>query len=124
MNTLLRAGWLTVLGIAFILAAMTVLTFVQVVLREVTHLSARARNLNVTLEKMALVDGLTGLANRRQFDDRLAAEWSGAARRRSPIAMLMIDARNCGRWVRSNSTTAATPIGCRNVKRTQLVCSL
>jgi diguanylate cyclase (GGDEF)-like protein len=38
-----------------------------------------------------LLDGLTGLANRRNLNQRLAAEWSGGARRRDCLALLMID---------------------------------
>jgi diguanylate cyclase (GGDEF)-like protein len=43
------------------------------------------------LAQLALVDGLTGLANRRQFDAVLEREWSRAARDRTPLGLLMID---------------------------------
>jgi len=43
------------------------------------------------LRKLAYVDGLTGIANRRSFDEMLANEWSRCARSRSPLALLMID---------------------------------
>ncbi|MGB7422014.1 MAG: diguanylate cyclase [Comamonas sp.] len=43
------------------------------------------------LRKLAYVDGLTGIANRRSLDERLANEWSRCARSRSPMALLMID---------------------------------
>ena len=43
------------------------------------------------LRKLAYVDGLTGIANRRSFDEVLANEWSRCARSRSPLALLMID---------------------------------
>ena len=48
-------------------------------------------SLNATLEKLALQDGLTGLANRRQFDATLAKEFSRAARQRTSLAFAMID---------------------------------
>ncbi|WP_410505767.1 diguanylate cyclase [Janthinobacterium sp.] len=55
----------------------------------------RARNaleaLNQTLEKLAMQDGLTGLANRRQFDLSLQAEFSRAMRNASSLALIMID---------------------------------
>ncbi len=55
----------------------------------------RARNaleaLNQTLEKLAMQDGLTGLANRRQFDLSLQAEFSRAMRDASSLALIMID---------------------------------
>jgi len=47
--------------------------------------------LNESLAALALLDGMTGLANRRQFDQRLAAEWLAAIRRREWLALLMID---------------------------------
>ena len=43
------------------------------------------------LERMAQYDGLTNLANRRAFDDRLKADWSIAERNRMPISLLFID---------------------------------
>ena len=43
------------------------------------------------LEQMALRDGLTGLANRRCFDDTLQAEWLRAQRQGSPLSLLMVD---------------------------------
>jgi diguanylate cyclase (GGDEF)-like protein len=44
------------------------------------------------LALMATTDSLTGLSNRRSFDDALAREWQRAVRDRSPISLLMIDA--------------------------------
>jgi diguanylate cyclase (GGDEF)-like protein/PAS domain S-box-containing protein len=43
------------------------------------------------LAAAAATDGMTGLANRRSFDERLASEWKRASRSRSNIAILMID---------------------------------
>ena len=57
-------------------------------------LSDRERELrdsNNQLRELAQIDALTGLANRRAFNDRLAAEWKLAIRLRQPIAVLMID---------------------------------
>lgn len=44
------------------------------------------------LERLVLVDGLTGLGNRHQFDAVLAREWRRAARAGTPLSFLMIDA--------------------------------
>jgi diguanylate cyclase (GGDEF)-like protein len=49
------------------------------------------QKLNETLEKLALQDGLTGLANRRQFDMVLKDELSRATRAASSLALIMID---------------------------------
>ncbi|MES2261584.1 MAG: sensor domain-containing diguanylate cyclase [Pseudomonadota bacterium] len=48
-------------------------------------------SLNRTLEKLALQDGLTGLANRRQFDVTLGNEFSRARRAGTTLAFIMID---------------------------------
>ncbi|MDR3323102.1 MAG: diguanylate cyclase, partial [Zoogloeaceae bacterium] len=42
-------------------------------------------------ETASHTDPLTGIANRRQFDERLALEWRRAVREKSPIAFLMMD---------------------------------
>ncbi|CCH49969.1 GGDEF domain-containing response regulator [Pseudodesulfovibrio piezophilus] len=43
------------------------------------------------LEKMTNLDGLTGLANRRCFDDTLVKEWVRNGRQDVPMALIMID---------------------------------
>ncbi|MBR0712115.1 sensor domain-containing diguanylate cyclase [Bradyrhizobium liaoningense] len=49
------------------------------------------KKLETKLETLAIEDGLTGLANRRRFDERLNEEWARAYRDRSSLALLMID---------------------------------
>jgi diguanylate cyclase (GGDEF)-like protein len=39
----------------------------------------------------ALRDALTGLANRRQFDARLASLWDAAGRKQQPLSVLLVD---------------------------------
>jgi diguanylate cyclase (GGDEF)-like protein len=46
---------------------------------------------NRKLREISMIDGLTGIANRRCFDERLAEEWDRHARTRRPLAMLMLD---------------------------------
>jgi diguanylate cyclase (GGDEF)-like protein/PAS domain S-box-containing protein len=48
----------------------------------------------IALEQLATRDGLTGLANRRCFDDTLYAEWARALRQRQPLSLLMVDVDN------------------------------
>ena len=44
-----------------------------------------------TLHRISAQDGLTGVANRRHFDDTLALEWRRAARGQEPLSLLMLD---------------------------------
>ncbi|PBB16538.1 MULTISPECIES: PleD family two-component system response regulator [unclassified Mesorhizobium] len=53
---------------------------------------------NLELERLTRIDGLTGLGNRRYFDEYLAAEWKRAFRVQSPLSLLMIDADNFKRY--------------------------
>jgi diguanylate cyclase (GGDEF)-like protein/PAS domain S-box-containing protein len=43
------------------------------------------------VEALALTDGLTGLANRRRFDQCLATEWRRGMRTHQPLSLLMLD---------------------------------
>jgi diguanylate cyclase (GGDEF)-like protein/PAS domain S-box-containing protein len=45
----------------------------------------------VRLEEQAVTDALTGLANRRRFDEALAVEWRRAQRDVAPLSLLMVD---------------------------------
>lgn len=43
------------------------------------------------LQRLAVTDPLTGLANRRALDQRLAAEWHRASREQTPLSVLFFD---------------------------------
>lgn len=43
------------------------------------------------LRSLTLLDGLTGIANRRSFDERLEMEWRRAFRNARPLSLLMVD---------------------------------
>jgi diguanylate cyclase (GGDEF)-like protein len=47
--------------------------------------------MNSQLERLSLTDGLTGLANRRQFDLTLQREWHAAQRNRYPLTLVFLD---------------------------------
>jgi diguanylate cyclase (GGDEF)-like protein/PAS domain S-box-containing protein len=49
------------------------------------------KDLQDRLVERAASDGLTGLANRRHFDERLRDEWARAKRDGTPLSLLMID---------------------------------
>ena len=46
---------------------------------------------NIELQRMTHSDGLTGVCNRRRFDEYIQEEWSRAMRDQSALSVLMID---------------------------------
>ena len=46
---------------------------------------------NQELEKLAVIDGLTGIANRRKFDEYIQSEWLRLAREKSPLSLILCD---------------------------------
>ncbi|HEY9668309.1 MAG TPA: diguanylate cyclase, partial [Coleofasciculaceae cyanobacterium] len=46
---------------------------------------------NHELQRLACVDGLTQVANRRQFDEYLKAEWRRLAREQQPLSLILCD---------------------------------
>ncbi|EGF32143.1 putative signal peptide containing protein [Oxalobacteraceae bacterium IMCC9480] len=57
----------------------------------VAERTAQLEDANDKLATLSATDGLTGLANRRHFDEILASEWGRASRTGMPLAVLMID---------------------------------
>ncbi|KAA0072518.1 diguanylate cyclase [Tardiphaga sp. P9-11] len=49
------------------------------------------KDLERKLASLATLDGLTGIANRRHFDEHLEREWARARRDGTPLSLLMID---------------------------------
>lgn len=49
------------------------------------------QGLNGELQELSVRDGLTGLHNRRHFDERLASEWQRLTRTQQSLAMLFLD---------------------------------
>jgi diguanylate cyclase (GGDEF)-like protein/PAS domain S-box-containing protein len=68
-----------------------------VVLRDVTRrreAELALMNANKALEALAWTDGLTGLGNRRRFDQALEDEWTQALVSGLPVAVIMLDVDN------------------------------
>jgi diguanylate cyclase (GGDEF)-like protein/PAS domain S-box-containing protein len=64
------------------------------VLRDISDRKAAEQQLKSafqTVERLAMIDGLTGLANRRALDQTLSREWLSARRDRSSLSVLLID---------------------------------
>lgn len=51
----------------------------------------RLQNANRTLQQLANLDGLTGVANRRVFAERLRHEWLRAIRNQEELSLLLVD---------------------------------
>ncbi|MGE8690023.1 MAG: diguanylate cyclase [Achromobacter sp.] len=56
------------------------------------------RAVEARLEAQAQTDGLTGMPNRRAFDEALAREWLDARRERAPLSLLFLDADHFKRY--------------------------
>ena len=59
------------------------------------HLARMAAELeaaNRKLQRLSSLDGLTGISNRRSFDERLETTWAYMARAGEPVALLLVDA--------------------------------
>ncbi len=54
-------------------------------------LTRRLDEANRELTRLTSVDGLTGIANRRCFDETIQREWQRARRNRLPLSVLMVD---------------------------------
>lgn len=52
------------------------------------------QQVNQELHRLATLDGLTGIANRRHFDAYLAQEWRRLAREQEPLALILCDIDN------------------------------
>lgn len=58
---------------------------------ELMNSNTKLINLNDELRRTSLSDGLTGIANRRYFDDYLEKEWSRAKREKTALSLVMLD---------------------------------
>lgn len=63
----------------------------QLTLRHRVHAHLKIKFQADALRAMAFADGLTGIANRRLFDETLDAEWRRCCRSGARLAVLMID---------------------------------
>jgi two-component system chemotaxis family response regulator WspR len=59
--------------------------------RKLEALKVQLELSNEELARLSMVDGLTGLANRRAFDEALDREWRRAARENSELALVLVD---------------------------------
>ncbi|WP_161798216.1 GGDEF domain-containing protein [Aneurinibacillus tyrosinisolvens] len=67
---------------------------IQAVIRDISErkeMERRLRELNEQLQHLSSVDGLTGVANRRSFEELFDKEWKRAVRSTLPLSLCMID---------------------------------
>jgi two-component system, cell cycle response regulator len=55
------------------------------------HANQQLEILNKELQKLTLIDGLTGIGNRRHFDQMLEKEWRRCQRTKNPISLILAD---------------------------------
>ncbi len=58
---------------------------------EMEELKRQLEKSNEQLRQLSTLDGLTGLLNRRRFDELFIEEWRRGIRNKSPLAVLLID---------------------------------
>jgi diguanylate cyclase (GGDEF)-like protein len=63
----------------------------NVLSEEFNQMAESLQKTNEKLSKLSLVDGLTNIANRRDFDKKLEEEWHRSLRTKRPISLLMVD---------------------------------
>lgn len=59
--------------------------------RELTELNKRLKRMNDELQRLAILDELTGIPNRRFFNSLVRKEWARAAREAIPVGLILID---------------------------------
>lgn len=102
-DEILEGWWLAVIKMSFVVVfALCMLAWgarrmiVQLRVREALEAELRAVRISLELHNMSLrdladSDALTGLANRRRFDDTLAFEHERARRNGLPFSLIMVD---------------------------------
>lgn len=58
---------------------------------ELDHVNSMLLAMNVTLEKISMIDGLTSIENRRAFDIAYNKAWELSLRKGMPLSLIMID---------------------------------
>jgi diguanylate cyclase (GGDEF)-like protein len=87
-----RQYWLWIAALTLVPAVLGLTLFYILRLnRSLKEIRLRLESSNVELQELSCHDGLTGIGNHRLFDEKLAAEWSRAARDQTPLSLVMAD---------------------------------
>jgi diguanylate cyclase (GGDEF)-like protein len=65
---------------------------------ELNLLQAELEEKNHQLQLLSSLDGLTGIPNRRQFDEMMATEWNRMAREKRPLSLVILDVDHFKRY--------------------------
>ncbi len=84
----LQAAVLSAMLVVLVLEALFIFQPAALTIRRETENLAAA---NLELQRLSNLDGLTGIANRRLFEEFLGQEWQRAVRQREPLTLIMID---------------------------------
>ena len=85
-------GMLAVQG--FLMLMMLMAFPISILLVQQKSTAAQLQHAFLEMQRLASADGLTGVANRRCFDQGLDVEWRRAIRDRQPLALVMLDVDN------------------------------
>ena len=77
------------MGISYIIEHRERAMFIQSLLLDIDKIEQE--KLNKDLQKLSREDSLTGLANRRYFDERLSQEWSRCMREKNSLSVILLD---------------------------------
>lgn len=87
----LGAGAVVVVLVALVLYAVNLHRRLREAERRLRDLSLRSQSSEASLRRASSLDALTGVANRRVFDETLIREWERAHRAQKAISLLMVD---------------------------------
>ncbi len=93
-------------------AAIGILNMVRDIARR-KRAEVELKKANLALEALVVTDPLTGVANRRRFDQSLADEWRRGIRDHLPLSLLVLDVD----WFKSFNDTYGHPLGDSCLKR-------
>jgi len=82
---------LCIIGMGFAILLSELKAHQRELLIKVRERTLELEESNSKLAALSMTDGLTGIANRRRFDEVLSIEWRRASRSRQPLALALVD---------------------------------
>lgn len=89
-RTIVLSGWLRSFVLSILGAGSAIVLFAFLGLKLARHVGVRQRS-ETALSEMARTDGLTGIANRRRFDELLGAMCASTSVASGPVSLLLLD---------------------------------